>query len=170
MCFGLNIKLNLNVNHAECKLFYWSAQRECKPQNWAKTCCRISSTESKPSKPRSLQAWWSSASERDSTPSAWIILSSFLILKKRDNSMFCFRHFFTRVFLQRNSIQSSKILQRSLLLYKKERKKRGKDIKVVSFLIFRRAFLDEELALMENLPELQDKKGSFFPFCSGAAE
>lgn len=49
---------------------------------WRRTCWRISSTENKPSMPRSLQSSRSSASERDSTPSAWINLSSTLILWK----------------------------------------------------------------------------------------
>ena len=50
------------------------------------TCCLISSTERRPSIPRSLHAVRSSASERESIPSIWIIRSSFLILIQVKNA------------------------------------------------------------------------------------
>jgi hypothetical protein len=78
-------------NHCDIQQIRQSeAQRKPKPKRkWTEsaedalakgTCCRISSTDLKPSIPRSLQAARSSGSERVSRPSFWIILSSCLIL------------------------------------------------------------------------------------------
>ena len=69
------------INHS-IRNHYW---RENGYRSYEITSSRISSTVSKARWPRSLQAWRSSCSEREATPSFCInISSSFILARKRD--------------------------------------------------------------------------------------